>query len=242
MIKLPVFALCALALLSGCFKKPAPPAPSFTFTPLDYPEARETEPAGIVGNKVFGTCLPKEGSLRAFIYDLTSASFTTIEEPPAPLIFPIPTGLSGDTLVGFSNSATVMHGFFYDIPTHKFTIFDHPNAGKDQSPQHDTPGTLITGISANTFCGYYRDDAGTPHGFLCDRQPRQLTPIDHPRASSPAGTCITALSGQTVIGYYTQSSATHGFLYDLSSKQFTSLDEPAASHNMQPAAISGNII
>jgi len=232
-----VLALGAAAVLCGCSKKTTPPATTFAFTPLDCSDARETEPSGISGGQIFGTYLPRDGALGAFIYDIPTAKFTTLEKPST-LYFADPTGIFGDTMVGFGNSGSGLHGFFYDIPTGHYTLFDHPNVGKD--PDH--AGTLITGISADTFCGYYRDDSAIPHGFLCDRQTRRLTPIDHPLAVSPCGTCLTAISGQMLVGYYMQNGANHGFLYDLSSRQFTALDGPAGAKETQPAAISGNTI
>jgi hypothetical protein len=105
--------------------------------------------------------------------------------------YPQPQGISGNNVVGFYyDSSSYCHGFLYDGLT--YTTIDNPLTG----------GNLLclNGISGNTIVGDYSAADGTFHGCIYDGS--SFTDLNCPFGTS---TFLTAISGNTVIGYYGDS-------------------------------------
>ncbi len=166
-----------------------------TFTTINAPEAIDTIIHGISGNKIVGE-YKKTSVFESFLYDGTT--WTTLSASGA--IDTYAYGIDSDNIVGGYTTMFATHGFLYDGST--WTTLDTPWAVKDIS------GSYVVG-------SYYDVSIGDDHGFLYDGT--NLTILDAPGAS---GTRAYSISGNNIVGDYTDGSGTHGFIY--------TIPEPAA--------------
>jgi hypothetical protein len=158
-----------------------------------------------------------------------AGTWTTIDYPGDTNTFP--TGINGNNIVGYCKDNSGVHGFLYDGTN--WTNITHPGSAL----------TYVEGISGNNMIGYWNDSpqsALNSQGFIYDGTnwttipiiPRgidgsnivggnkvynittqSLTTINYPGAAT---TSLMGISGNNIVGYYTESSfpIPHGFLYD----------------------------
>jgi hypothetical protein len=137
-------------------------------------------------------------------------TFTTLD---APLAYhsTSATDIDGDHIVGiYLDSSGKNHGFLYDGSSYQ--TLDHPSAAGQ--------GTNPLGISGTNIVGTYYPYPSVPYGFLYDGT--SWTTIKHPMGVT---TCLLAVSGPFILGYYKDSwtqPRAYAFLYDGSS--YTPLD------------------
>jgi len=154
---------------------------------------------GVYGSDIVGFySAPATSTSHGFLYD--GVSYTTLDHPLA-VGQTYPRDIWGSTIAGYYASGGV-HGFTYDGAT--YTTLDHPLA----SALFSGDGTYAVGISGSTVVGWYDRDS-LDHGFTYDGS--TWSTIDHPLGAR--GTEIWGVSGNTLVGVYTDSSSQfHGFI------------------------------
>ncbi len=218
-----------------------------TYTTLDVPGAATgtTEARGISGNNIVGFSIDAStGNYHGFLYN--GSSYTTLDDPLGTRTGTLPYAISGNNVVG-EYGTTVGGGgqnnaFLYNGSSYT-SLYVSPYLYQSNDKAY--------GISGNNIVGAYFDNPGPFgaedllwHGFVFDGS--TYTTLDHPLAgntvNSGEGTHALGISGNNIVGYYTDSSDTdHSFLYDGSS--FTSLEVPGAAIGTTYASgISGNYI
>jgi hypothetical protein len=168
--------------------------------------AGDTFATGINGGKIVGSFRRGGGAEGGFMYD--GSTWTTLIAPGASETYP--SAISGNTIVGTFWDGANLHGFAYDGSS--WTTLDSPSS---------TYNTRVTGIYGSDIVGYYNllNGNGRGYGFLYDGS--TWTTIDDPLATNGVapdgvlkGTAVTAISGDVVVGYYTDSlgNSPHGFI------------------------------
>ena len=90
----------------------------------------------------------------------------------------------------------------------------------------DPPGAVDTelyDISGSIMYGSYTDSSGGIHGTRYDGS--AWTTLDHPSAT--AGTYLSGVSGNKIVGSYYVGGTSHGLIYEGSS--WSTVDHPTAS-------------
>ncbi len=185
---------------------------------LDHPDAVQTNPLAISGNRVVGVYYLEGGGSHGFVYDGTT--WANLDYPGA--LYTDATGISGNKIVGTYYSdpgAQYYHSYIYNGK--KWSTLDYPGA----------VGTHALGINGNTIVGYYWDGE-VDHGFIYDG--KNWTTVDYPAAS---GTFVTDVFGGTAIGNC-EFAVSEGYLFHGS--KFTFLDYPEAKGGLWPWSISGD--
>jgi hypothetical protein len=199
-----------------------------SFTTLNGPDSLDTDAHayGIDGNNVVGIYRDANGFLHGFLFN---GSYTTLNGPAIGVNGLPPTdtqalAVSGNNVVGvYYDPGT--QGFLYNGSS--YTTLVVPGAGM----------ALPLAVSGNNVVGYYGDQQSPgPHGFLYDGS--SYTTLDPPGATD--GTFATGVSGNIVVGYYTDASGAHGFRYNGSS--FTTLDVPGAVETFAFAVSGNNVV
>jgi hypothetical protein len=152
--------------------------------------------------------------------------FTTLNDPNAYSATSInAAGIDGNNVVG---------SFLYNGSS--YVTLDYPSASY----------TAAVGISGSNVVGNYEDRSGDTYGFAYSTSSYTFTQISPPSAvTNPfngINTEVTAVSGNDVVGTYTDASATgHGFLYDGST--YTAVDDPTAvAGSTVPVGVSGDFV
>jgi hypothetical protein len=229
-----MFAAVALQAFSAASAQTINDGYSFS-TLSDGPDASVT-PYGISGSTIVGeyTSNNRQASLQGehgFVYN--DSSFTTLDDPLAndtqagSITFP--QGISGSTVVGSYTVNNDYHGFTYNGST--FTTLDDP-AGTN---------TSANGISDGTIVGTYDDSNLLVHGFIYNGS--TFTSLNDPSAVESVqgtGTFVDAVSGNDIVGYYTDAVGHQGFFYN--GATWTTLDDPLAPDQTFPTGVSGNTV
>jgi hypothetical protein len=164
------------------------------YTILDPPDSISTSASGMSGDNVVGSFAASNSNHRqAFVYNTSSASFQTFNDPDSDLdtIF---NGISGNLIIGAYEYLGRLYDFYFDLGTKTFTTLpSNPLNDADRSPYN-----TATGVDGNNIVGYYTDDSGIHHGFLFTGG--QYTNIDHPLGVN--GTVPEGISGNRIVGYY----------------------------------------
>jgi VCBS repeat-containing protein/probable HAF family extracellular repeat protein len=156
----------------------------------------------------------RDTTFRAFIYDISSATYITINDPSGS------NGTDGrgindlGQIVGsYANGITNL-GYLYSGGT--YTTLFHPSA---------VFGTFAQGINdTGQVVGYYGDSNAIPHGFLYAGG--TYTTLDDPLATN--GTQAHDINDAAqIVGTYTDGTGTHGFLY--SGGTYTTINDPLAA-------------
>jgi hypothetical protein len=176
-----------------------------TWTTLDASAGILTLASGVSGNFVVGHYNTSDGlqDSYSFLYNMTTGSFTTIDDPSAAHgayqgTFAV--GICGDIVVGSYNDNTGrLHGFLYNIKANSYTTLDHPLGAN---------GTGLKGISGNQIVGYYLDANNVPHGFLYNGVAWATVAVP-----GAAQTDVAAISDNEMVGSYSDSSGnSYGFV------------------------------
>jgi len=151
-----------------------------------------------------------QGTSHGFVYN-GGVGYNDISPPQAGPTGTLVLGIRGKVSVGeYKDAADNVHGFIFDGSN--YSTLDDPLG---------TNGTYVAGFYAGKFVGGYYDTAD--HGYLYDGS--TFTTIDDPLG---VGTNPSAVFGNTVVGYYRDSSNhDHGFVFNGSS--FTTVDNPAGT-------------
>jgi hypothetical protein len=177
-----------------------------TFTPITGPAgATFATVFAVSGNRALGEYGDAQGHVNAFLQNGVTATPVTI-----PGVTNVnPNGISANTIVGGLSTG---QGFIWNGTT--LTTLSVPGAAS----------TSANAISGNLVAGSYTNPQapappgaprmpGATHGFVYDGT--TYTTIDIPGASS---TMITGISGNTIVGIYTDSTGIqHGFEETLAS-------------------------
>jgi hypothetical protein len=181
------------------------------WTSLYAPDGLSTNAWGIDGTKVVGDYYGwLDSSTHGYIYESTTQSWTTLDNPSASTwngSFTSIRSIEGNNAVGYSNGAGSMpyqFSFLYDGTN--WTNFYYPGAQVTQA----------YGISGDYIVGYYRLNSSTVlnHGFIYDRTKSSWTVLDYPGA---AYTQVYGISGDTIVGMYVDATSysSHGFVYTI---------------------------
>jgi len=180
---------------------------------------------------VIGSYLDSNNLLHGFTCNIDGTNCTVIDNAEAgnqPGEGTTISCIEGDAVFG-SYSDPGNHAFIYNMPTQKFTTFDALAAGQDQIEQ----GTFVDAVAGSVILGHYVDTNTVTHGYLYDMESRKFTMLDDPLAGKAAnqtqGTFPSAISQNSVVGYYVDAKGVyHAFIYDIPSQKFTDLDVPGA--------------
>jgi len=204
------------------------------YTTLNDPSATGgTIPNGISGNNIVGQYEDASGNTHGFLYN--GSTYTTLNDPSA-TNGTVANGISGNNIVGQFYLSHSVIGFLYNGS--RYTDLTDPSGDEL---------TYAEGISSNNVVGYYLDDNLNAHGFVYNTVAATYTTLNDPLAeavySSINGTFADGISGNNVVGCYTDASGNyHGFLYNGSA--YTTLDDPlaggGANQGTLAEAISGN--
>ena len=208
-----------------------------TFTTIDTPAGSEAIlPTAIDGENIVGWYADSAGLRHGFLY--SGGAFTTVDDPGAPagsLGTTTLTGISGTNIVGYdliSSSPIVVQSFTYNGST-----FAPYSLSGDFT-------TGLSGIDGNTLVGTYSLSGSTTtgHGFVDNGS--SITLIDDPLASPLSGTFVNGISGNNVVGSFTDvMGQNHGFVYDGST--YIAIDDPnagAKQFGTIATAISGTTV
>ena len=194
-----------------------------TYITLDDPLSRpgNTLVNGVSGDEIVGYYYGDvDGTAHGFLYQ--DGAYQTLENPLGN--FTVAEGISGNKIVGYFYAANLNagpHGFFYNGSN--YSILDDP-LGR----------TFPMAVSGDKIVGFYEGKDGFTHGFLYDGG--NFRTLDDP--SGIHGTVVSGISGNNLVGYYTDSTGFHGFLYD--GTTFTTLDDPLAVNGTFANSISGD--
>ncbi len=185
-----------------------------TYTTIDDPLMGKggflggTNLFGISGNRIVGDFTDSIGETHGFLHD--GSTFTTIDEPNAGFLpnyqqwGTFATGISGSNIVGgYWDTNGLDHGYLYNTSAGTFVTLDDPLA-------LGSWGTIAEGIDGNDIIGvYYTATKPYAHGFLYDGA--TWATIDAPNVASE--TLLTGISGNTIVGWYNDSSGDiHGLI------------------------------
>lgn len=197
----------------------------WTWTTLDFPGARQTQPYAVSGNNVVGWYQDNLGQGGWFLYD--GASWTRLYLPnPARAQHSEVTGISGSSIAGYYLELSAAGHAFGFI---NGTTVTCPGACD----------TEIWGIDASSIvgrCKLYSGNSYRWHGFFSDGG--TWIALDYPGATAES-TWPRGISGNSIVGSY-QSDRDHGFIYD--GMEWKSLDYPGAAYYTYAYGISGNNI
>jgi hypothetical protein len=213
---------------------------SMEYTVIDNPEAGNqpgdgTTISAIAGDNLFGSY--NDPGNHGFIYDAATQKFTDFDEPSAGHN-QIEQGtfidaVTGNIILGhYVDANLVTYGYIYDPENKKFTSFSDPSAG---AVQNQVQGTFPSALSGRRIVGYAVDAKGVFHAFVYDLPTQNFTDLDDPApdvgAAKDLGTYATGITGDSVIGSYTDKNGTeHIFIFDLKIKSYLTLDDPAAGN------------
>jgi len=180
-----------------------------------------------------------------FVRTAATQTITQFDVPGAPTTvrhrgtIPFAIDTAGDITGYYVDTSAIRHGFLRTIvngnPT--YTTFDAPNAGANS-----TDGTVPLAIDAGgDVTGYYKDSAGTFHGFIRTASTGTITaPIDVSGAGTAPGgngfsfrgtlpTCIDTAGD--IAGIYADTNGLyHGFIRVASTGTITApLDSPGSA-------------
>jgi PEP-CTERM motif len=168
-----------------------------SFTTLNDPlGAGGTQIFGISGKSIVGTYIDSQGASHGFLYNGSTSTFTTIDDPLAS-----ETANLGTFIHGISSSGEIVGTYFtgnggYSAFTDvngTFTTLSEPNAVQSQG------GTFIFGIAGSELVGGYFDANDRSHGFTYNGS--TWTTLDYP--GTFGGTYATGVDVQgEVVGDY----------------------------------------
>ena len=208
-----VFGAAAVLALLGSTGTAFGQGPPYTYAPIAYPGATQTDPTGINnGGVVVGSYKLPDGTWHGFTYDGTT--YTTVDVPGAPYTFLFGIGPSGKLVGGYSMTTATgpFHGVFVDGGS--FITFDYPG--------NETDGRAIN--SAGHIAGIYDAAVGQPdHGFL--KVGDTYTPID---VAGAIHTYVFGLNDAGIVsGTYVDTTGLHG--WTLNGGVFTFVNFPGAA-------------
>jgi len=161
------------------------------------------------------------------------------------------TGIDGHLVVGIYKDADGNeHGFIYDTENKTWVILDKPSdavntpnaaTGVMTNTSDMTGATRAMGISGGIVVGSYTNSSGE-HGFIYDvskkfwttlDKPEEITYTPNPKTNtvtmaiqSNTATRPTGISGNSIVGTYTNEDGDHSFVYDMSKKSWATLEKP----------------
>lgn len=213
MRKLSVICLITFSLMSWVIQSVL--AIEYTYTPIDFPEARQTYTMDInnMGQAVGFYHEANYGYIHGFLFD--GSSFTTINFPDA-----------SETIVnGINDKGLIIGGYSSDSDGGGFLF----NGRKFRKLEliSSVPGT--SGINnskqiVGTYYGNINNDGDTWHGLLLDKN--GFFTIDVPGSNWTFASGIN--DNGMVVGYYSDSIRSYGFL--LIGDTFSTIDLPGSTY------------
>jgi probable HAF family extracellular repeat protein len=200
-----------------------------TFTPIDFPDAKETIPLDIndVG-EIVGRYEDATGKTHGFL--LSAGNFTSIDFPHPNVAFTVAAGINtrgdivGQYRLAGEDENTVRHGFLSQGGT--FTTINFPNASWTNilgiNPRGDMVGRYCLKPTSPTLQPLCAPGQGKAHGFLRSMQ-GGFASIDFPNARETHAWKINA-RGQIVGNYQDGTGKFHVYLHGQG--DFTSIDFP----------------
>ena len=196
--------------------------------------------SGLSGNYIVGTYADNLDNGNGFLYDITTGTYITLNNPSASTSGDAGTyfyGIYGNNIVGnFYNSSDEALGFIYNIPTQTWTTLVDPGFGV----------VGVNGIFGSEIVGNVSNPSyGLPEGFLyngTDWSAIMVPGSSDTLANGIFGTEIvgTSAGGSTPNGYV-YNTATGTYTYPLTRNNFSVLGEgPATSFDF--TGISGSSI
>jgi len=223
-----------------------------SYTTLNEPDAinNTTHLLSISGSNMVGEYEDSNGKYQGFIYNSSSGTFATLKPSSPSLETSGAYSISGSSVVGqyvdYIGNARYFHGYLYDGST--YTTFNVPTAWVGGSPYgaFETP----RGISGNSIFGTYTDQNLVTHGFIYDGSnytmfddplASQIPLSDLPVGTQNTGTNLYGISGNTIVGSYSdENGIQHGFVYDGSA--FTTVDNPLGVKGSSIFAVDGDTL
>jgi probable HAF family extracellular repeat protein len=195
------------------------------FTKIDFPGAVRTQPFGINNlGQIVGQYVDAEGKSHGFLLD--QGVYTTLDAPGGRSTIATDIDDHG-RIVGISTTvittSRIIRGFARDAQG-AFAPIDVPNAA----------ATLPYAINSRAqIVGFYRDSAGTDHGFLRDDQ--GFTTIDAPDATHNSTLVFDVNDGGQLVGGY--DLVQHGYLRERRG-DFRTIDHPDAGRVTEISGIN----
>lgn len=158
------------------------------YTALAPPQAQsEAEAIGVSGNNVVGWYYDaNNATTHGFLYNTTTATYSALDVPGS--TYTIPTGISGNNIIGNYINGQGEHSFVYNTLTSTYTTLP--------------PGGVVA-VSGNNVLG---------ENFLYNASTSTYTTLPSPPGSTQ-GT-YTAIDGNNLVGYYVGNGTPYnGFLY-----------------------------
>jgi len=149
------------------------------------------------------------------------STYTPLDDPSATAGHTYAQGVSGSTIVGRYNASGTTYGFLYDLGSQTYTTLIDPLG---------TNGTDPKGVAGSSVVGLYYDSnypVNGTHGFLYDLGSQSYTTLDDPLAIA-GQTFARGVSGNTIVGSYSDANGSHGFLYNVNTQAYTTLNDPSA--------------
>jgi hypothetical protein len=162
----------------------------YTVTLLTGPSGTSPNAYGVDGTNVVG-----DTSTGAFLYNISTAQYTTLNVPSGTTAY----GIQGNYVVGGSTS----QAWLYSISTNTYTTLT------GLSGVHQA-----TGIDGNNIVGY---SSSGPWFYNGSNYTTSLGGISSGGAN--------AISGNSIVGYLYSSSQYLGFLYNISSQSYITLND-----------------
>ena len=198
-----------------------PPAVSFTFGTIDYPNGPQTVAQGInKKGEIVGSWGPDINDFRqrlpAYGFSLKGSLFKKIVYPSAPITVPFGVNSSGEIVGFYSLDPQDNSGHGFTLVGKTFTSVDYPGAGYTSLNAINTGGQILVQacFSGEFSCRSYLFQSGT-----------FSSQILYPGSAGTIGYGIND-SGE-IVGTYSNDEVTfHGFT--LLSGTFTTVDYPGA--------------
>jgi probable HAF family extracellular repeat protein len=196
---------------------------TFTYTSIDYPNAKLTNALGINNlGDIVGYYYYLSDARHGFLY--SNGQFTTIEYPGA-----------AQTEAWSINDAGEIVGYYIDSNSNFFG-FLYSNGQYSSISLGSNTFTVALGINDDgQIAGYYQDSNGY-HGFLDNTNNSAITTID----DGGGGTIVRNINGDSLIVGLVQGGT--GFLYDSVTGNFVSLGFSVDGVNDSLEMVGGNTL